>query len=86
MKTWRREMMLTGIISYGWLTSLTCGFGLSFRNLKEMMAERNLRVDHATIWRWVQRYAPELYCSGPAGQHRGCKSDPLNHAATSSSS
>jgi hypothetical protein len=23
------------------------------------MAERNLHVDHATIWRWVQRYAPE---------------------------
>jgi hypothetical protein len=35
-------------------------FGLSFRNLEEMMAERNLNVDHVTIWRWVQRYAPEL--------------------------
>ena len=35
-------------------------FGLSFRNLEEIMAERNLHVDHVTIWRWVQRYAPEL--------------------------
>jgi transposase-like protein len=35
-------------------------FGLSFRNLEEMMAERNLAVDHMTIWRWVQYYAPEL--------------------------
>src|SRR5215467_3649307 len=35
-------------------------FGLSFRNLKEIMAERNLSVDHVTIWRWVERYAPEL--------------------------
>lgn len=35
-------------------------FGLSFRNLEELMAERNLNVDHVTIWRWVQRYAPEL--------------------------
>src|SRR5947207_8067667 len=35
-------------------------FGLSFRNLEELMAERNLAVDHVTIWRWVQRYAPEL--------------------------
>src|SRR5262245_41855558 len=35
-------------------------FGLSFRNLEELMAERNLSVDHVTIWRWVQRYAPEL--------------------------
>ena len=24
------------------------------------MAERTLTVDHVTIWRWVQRYAPEL--------------------------
>ena len=35
-------------------------FGLSFRNLEELMAERKLNVDHVTIWRWVQRYAPEL--------------------------
>ena len=24
------------------------------------MAERGLSVDHVTVWRWVQRYAPEL--------------------------
>ena len=35
-------------------------FGLSFRDLEEMMVERNLNVDHVAIWRWVQRYAPEL--------------------------
>ena len=35
-------------------------FGLSFRNLEEIMAERNLPVDYVAIWRWVQRYAPEL--------------------------
>ena len=35
-------------------------FGLWYRNLEELMAERNLNVDHVTIWRWVQRYAPEL--------------------------
>ena len=23
------------------------------------MAERNRSVDHTTVWRWVQRYAPE---------------------------
>jgi transposase-like protein len=28
--------------------------------LEEIMAERNLSVDHVTIWRWVQRYAPIL--------------------------
>ena len=25
------------------------------------MAERGLSVDHTTIWRWVQRYAPEVH-------------------------
>jgi transposase-like protein len=28
--------------------------------LEEIMAERGLSVDHSTIWRWVQRYAPIL--------------------------
>jgi len=35
-------------------------YALSYRDLEELMAERNLRVDHVTIWRWVQHYAPEL--------------------------
>ena len=35
-------------------------YSLSYRDLEEMMAERNLSVDHTTIWRWVQRYAPML--------------------------
>ena len=33
---------------------------LSYRDLEEMMAERALTVDHTTIYRWVQKYAPEL--------------------------
>ncbi len=24
------------------------------------MSERGLEVDHTTVWRWVQRYAPEI--------------------------
>ncbi len=35
-------------------------YGLSYRDLEEMMAERGLGVDHTTIYRWVQKYAPEL--------------------------
>ncbi|GHO68257.1 hypothetical protein KSC_071490 [Ktedonobacter sp. SOSP1-52] len=35
-------------------------YALSYRDLEEMMAERRLSVDHTTIYRWVQRYAPEL--------------------------
>jgi transposase-like protein len=33
---------------------------LSDRDLEEMRLERGLRIDHTTIYRWVQRYAPEL--------------------------
>ena len=35
-------------------------YSLSYRDLEEMMAERGLAIDHVTIWRWVQRYAPVL--------------------------
>jgi transposase, IS6 family len=35
-------------------------YALSYRDLEEMMEERNLTVDHTTIYRWVQRYASEL--------------------------
>ena len=33
-------------------------YSLRYRALEEMMAERGLHVDHTTIYRWVQRYAP----------------------------
>ena len=35
-------------------------YALSYRDVAEMMHERGLNVDHTTIYRWVQRYAPEL--------------------------
>jgi transposase-like protein len=35
-------------------------YSLTYRDLEEIMAERNLSVDHVTIWRWVQHYAPVL--------------------------
>jgi transposase, IS6 family len=35
-------------------------YSLTYRDLEEIMAERNLAIDHITIWRWVQRYAPVL--------------------------
>jgi hypothetical protein len=33
---------------------------------QEMLAERGVNVDHTTIYRWVQRYAPEMKngCAG----------------------
>src|SRR5450631_3988094 len=35
-------------------------YSLSYRDLEEIMRERGLLVDHSTIYRWVQYYAPEL--------------------------
>ena len=36
-------------------------FGLlSYREVQELLAERGINVNYSTIWRWVQRYAPEL--------------------------
>jgi IS6 family transposase len=35
-------------------------YSLSYRDLKEIMLERGLHIDHTTIYRWVQHYAPEL--------------------------
>ncbi len=35
-------------------------YPLSYRQLEEMMLERGLSLDHTTIYRWVQHYAPEL--------------------------
>src|SRR6266705_2163837 len=35
-------------------------FGLSYRDVEELLAERGIEVDHVTVYRWVQRFAPEL--------------------------
>lgn len=35
-------------------------FGLSYRDLEELPAERGIAVDHATVHRWVQRFTPLL--------------------------
>ena len=35
-------------------------FSLSHRDVEELLTERGMPVDHTTIWRWVQCYAPEL--------------------------
>jgi transposase, IS6 family len=37
-----------------------CKYGISYRDLAEMMQERGVEVDPSTLFRWVQRYAPEL--------------------------
>ena len=35
-------------------------YSLSFRDVEDLLRERGLEADHTTIWRWGQRYGPEL--------------------------
>lgn len=53
---WRHfqaEIILLGVRWY-------LRYSLSYRDLEEIMLERGVKVDHTTIYRWVQTYAPEL--------------------------
>jgi putative transposase len=36
-------------------------YGLSVRNLKEMMAERGVEVDHSTVHRWAIKRVPQAH-------------------------
>jgi transposase-like protein len=47
-------------------------FGLSYRDVAELLAERGVQVDHVTVYRWVQRFTPILadaarWCRHAAG-------------------
>jgi transposase-like protein len=46
-------------------------FGLSYRDVEELLAERGVEVDHVTVYRWVQRFTPLL-----AGAARPCRHRP----------
>src|SRR5215204_5084175 len=35
-------------------------FGLSYRDIEELLAERGVEVDHVSVYRWVQRFTPLL--------------------------
>ena len=35
-------------------------YGLSYRDAKELLAERGIEVDHVKIFRWLQRFSPLL--------------------------
>jgi transposase-like protein len=44
------------LLAVGWYLR----FSLSHRDVEELLAERGVDADHVTVWRWVQRYAPEM--------------------------
>jgi len=48
-----KDIILTGVRWY-------LAYPLSYRNLEEMMAERGVEVDHSNIYRWVQKFSPQL--------------------------
>lgn len=43
-----------------WAVRWYCKYGISYRELEEMLEERGVDVDHSTIYRWVQYYAPRI--------------------------
>ena len=53
---WRRFEPTIILLCVRW----HCRCQLSYRDVEEMMRERGLDVDHSTVFRWVQRYAPGI--------------------------
>ncbi len=35
-------------------------FGLSYRDVQELLAKRGVQVDHVSVYRWVVRFTPLL--------------------------
>jgi len=44
-------------------------YSLSYRDVAELLAERGTAVDHVTIYRWVQRFTPELIDAARPSRH-----------------
>ena len=44
------------VVAVRWYAS----YGLSYRDVEELLAERGIEVDHVTVYRWVQRFMPLL--------------------------
>jgi transposase, IS6 family len=43
-----------------WVVRWYLRFPISYRDLALMLADRGVEVDHVSLYRWVQRFAPEL--------------------------
>ena len=53
---WRRYQGQLILLSVRWYLTFT----LSYRQLERMLREQGWAVDHTSVFRWVQRYGPEL--------------------------
>lgn len=53
---WRQFERQVILLAVGWYLR----FSLSYRDVEALLQEGGISVDLVTLWRWVQRYAPEL--------------------------
>ena len=53
---WRQYQGKLILLCVRWYLAFT----LSYRPLEQMLREQGWSVDHTSIFRWVQRYGPEL--------------------------
>ncbi len=44
-------------------------YGLSYRDVEELLVERGITVDHVTVYRWVQRFTLEFIEAARACRH-----------------
>jgi transposase-like protein len=44
-------------------------YGLSYRDVEELLAERGINVDHVTVYRWVQTFTAEFIDAARAARH-----------------
>src|SRR5215207_4437705 len=44
-------------------------YSLSYRDVEDLLAERGIAADHVTIYRWVQRFTPELIDAARPSRH-----------------
>ena len=44
-------------------------YGLSYRDVEELLAERGVEVDHVSIYRWVQRFTPLVIEAARPSRH-----------------
>ena len=54
-----------------WAVRWHCRYGVSCRDLEEMLEERGVAVDHTTIYRWVQATAAAMPSSPHLSVRRG---------------
>ena len=59
-------------------------YGLSYRDVEELLAERGIEVDHVTIYRWVQTFTAEFIDAARPTRHTAGKRwfvDEVRHEA-----